>query len=331
LGTTSRRPAGPVQLDRLPGQRPEVDGAELAGVHRSAVLAHARHRGRPVPGGALDGGQALPLLRVAHLSQQHLGSSQDGGEEVVEVVGDAHRQLAGGAQALRPDELRRLAGALERHGRGGGEPQGQRLVLVREDPPAALGGVQAPQDASADQQGDAEEGVHHRVTRREADAAGVASQVVQPEGLALVQQGAKDAPPVGGLRAQERLLLRGQAGGLELDQLAFLADDADGRVLGVEERRQLHRDAPDEAQLVLQGAAEGAGGGVQAGQGAPARPRGGGLGGRGGPGREGIGGGAGVGAGVGAGGGIGGHHPEAYRGTGSAVVGGAHARGGRRP
>ena len=102
---------------------PQIDRAERAGVHGPAVLAHPRHRGRPVPGGPLDGRQALPLLRVAHLPQQHLGAPQDGGQQVVEVVGHAHRQLAGGPQALRAHELRRLAGALEGHGRRAANPR----------------------------------------------------------------------------------------------------------------------------------------------------------------------------------------------------------------
>ena len=69
----------------------------------------------PRPGRPAGWRPGLLLLGVAHLPQQHFGAPQDGGQQVVEAVGHAHRQLAGGPQAFGAHELRRLAGALDGH------------------------------------------------------------------------------------------------------------------------------------------------------------------------------------------------------------------------
>jgi hypothetical protein len=78
----------------------QVDQPELGRVDRPAVFAHARHDRRAVARRAPDRLQALALFRIPHLTEQHLSPPEDGGQEVVEVVGHAHRQLARRAQAL---------------------------------------------------------------------------------------------------------------------------------------------------------------------------------------------------------------------------------------
>ena len=115
-------PAGAGQLDRLARHRTKIDGLKVAGVDRAGVLAHAGDGGRAVPRGPLNGLDTLPLLAVAYLPQQHFGPSQDSGQQVVEVVGNPHGQLAGGSQSLRPDQQGRLTRALDGDGGGGGKP-----------------------------------------------------------------------------------------------------------------------------------------------------------------------------------------------------------------
>ena len=135
-------------------------------------------------------------------------------------------------------KLRRLAGALDGHAAAAANPRGQ-LVLVRERRAVRRHPARRPASRDVrwrtaapgrapDHQGDAQEGAHRRVARREADAARVARQVVQAQGLALPEEGPQDAPSVRGLRAQERLLLGGQPGGLERNQVAVLAQEPDG-------------------------------------------------------------------------------------------------------
>ena len=155
-------------------------------------------------------------------------------------MGHAHRQLAGGPQqAFGAHELRRLAGALDGHAAAAANPRASSLVLVRERravrhagrhavrPPATFGGVQPPQDVPPDHQGDAQK---VRIAGGPAGSRRCAGRASGRPGAGAGPPGGgpQDAPSVRGLRAQERLLLGGQPGGLERNQVAVLAQEPDG-------------------------------------------------------------------------------------------------------
>jgi hypothetical protein len=151
-----------------------------------------------------------------------VGPGQDGGADGPD-----------GLQPLRPvGRLLVQVGGLDGRARLGGEQgQGPLVVGVEVLPAVLLGQVQVAVDPTAGLDGDAEEGPHRRVVRRQADRAGVLGDVVQPQGPGVVDQHAEDAAadrdvpdgrPLGGRHA----------GGDELGDDAVAAQHPEGAVAG---------------------------------------------------------------------------------------------------
>src|SRR5688572_21533635 len=98
----------------------------------------------------------------------------------------------------------------------------------------------------------------------EAHTPGVLGQIVQPQGVSFLEQCSENALAVRRLGAEEGFFLGGEAGGDEVGQAAVFSQDAERGVPGVEERCQLVHDAREQGGLVIDGAAERRGGGVEA-------------------------------------------------------------------
>src|SRR5581483_6915468 len=98
-------PAGSGQLDRIPHQGGDVE--VLGGAHRWWLGELLDAADRPGAGerGPADRFQPLLQRRVGGEPQEDLGPSEDGGEQIVEVVGEPGGQVAQGAASLVLYEL----------------------------------------------------------------------------------------------------------------------------------------------------------------------------------------------------------------------------------
>src|SRR5437899_1433073 len=92
-------------LERLTHHLVQVDGDERLVAPDPCELLEAPDRLGAVEGRALDHLEPLAELRVLDPLQNELGAPEDRGEQVVEVVGDARRHLAEGAELLGAHEL----------------------------------------------------------------------------------------------------------------------------------------------------------------------------------------------------------------------------------
>src|SRR5579884_1577627 len=92
------------EVDDALGNFAEVDLAALAVVTNAGVFLNAAHHGDAVEGGATNGLEAVLAVWAGLFEQGELGAGEDGGEQVVEVVGDAAGHLAEGAELLGANE-----------------------------------------------------------------------------------------------------------------------------------------------------------------------------------------------------------------------------------
>jgi hypothetical protein len=147
-------------------------------------------------------------------------------------------------------------GILDGHAGCRGQRGHHRLVLIVEVGAAALlGQVQVPEHRVADSHRHAEERLHRRVARREAERPGMGGHVGQPQRHGIGDQLAEQPPPLRPV-VNRRDLARVQADGHELGQPARVADHAQRPVLGVHQRHRGLDDLP-EHHVELEVAADG--------------------------------------------------------------------------